>query len=91
MRRVQLVSTIWGKASSPEPAHNLNPLDYGWNEKNGYYVPIWFTGPTLPKDLFEEEGDRTPEVGNNEQDTEYCDEEDSLSEWSDDTDSEADM
>ena len=33
----------------------------------------------------------TPEVGSNEQDSEYYDKEDSLSEWSDDTDSEADM
>lgn len=93
LRRAQLVSTIWGKANLPQPAHHLDPLDYGWKEENGCYVPIWFTGPSLPEDLFEEEVDKTPAVGNDEQDTEYDDAEDSFSEpsWSDDSDSEADI
>ena len=70
----------------------MDPLDYGWDEKNGCYVPIWFRGPSLPEDLFEEEDENTPELlGNDEQDAEYDNAEDSVSEssWSDDSDSEA--
>jgi len=98
LRRAHLVSIIWGNADSPQPGDGLDPLDYGWKEKNGCYVPIWFSGPTLPDHLFEEgeqEEDNTTPVdpGNNELDIEYADADDSVSEppWSDDSDSETDI
>ena len=32
----------------------MDPLNYGWKEKNGYYTPDWFFGPALPDYLFHE-------------------------------------
>ena len=32
----------------------MDPLNYGWKEKNGYYTPDWFLEPALPDHLFNE-------------------------------------
>ena len=51
--RAHFISIIWGNASSAKPADGLNPLDYGWKEDNGKFVPDWYTGPAMPDELFE--------------------------------------
>ena len=45
---------MWGGADLADPSQDLNPMDYGWNDQNGYYIPDWFSGPTLPDYLFYE-------------------------------------
>ena len=32
----------------------MDPLNYGWKEKNGYYTPDWLFGPALSDYLFHE-------------------------------------
>lgn len=44
LRRAHFVSIIWGNADSPQPGHGLDPLHYGWKEKDGCYMPNWFIG-----------------------------------------------
>ena len=92
MLRAQYVSIVWGNAESAYPESGLNPCDYGWNIKNGSYIPVWFSGPAEPNNLFEDE---EPESHEAENDTdgdveEYEDAENSGSEleWSDDSESE---
>ncbi|KAJ8031889.1 hypothetical protein HOLleu_25241 [Holothuria leucospilota] len=55
LRRAHFISILWGSADSPHPGHGLDPLNFGWKEKNGFYVPEWFVGPALPDNLFQEE------------------------------------
>ena len=75
----------------------MNPLDYAWKQKNGRYVSIWFTGPSLPENLFnvKDTTSKSDAVndGQERQDDEYDAVEDSLSEpsWSDNSDFEADI
>ena len=47
-------------ADSAHPGHGLDPLNYGWKDKNGCYTPEWFFGPALPDYLFHE-GEREEE------------------------------
>ena len=36
MQRAHYISIIWGNADSAHPGNGLDPLNYGWKEKNGY-------------------------------------------------------
>ena len=46
---------VWGNADLPHPGQGLDPLNYGWKDKDGCYAPDWFSGPAVPHDLFHEE------------------------------------
>lgn len=50
--RAHFISIIWGNAYSSEPADGLSPLDYGWKDDEGMFVPDWFQGPAMPDELF---------------------------------------
>ena len=85
---------IWGNADSAKPADGLNPLNYGWKEDNGKFVPDWFPGPAMPGELFEgdiEADDRQEENvdGDDHAGTEfdYGDASGSESAWSSDEES----
>ena len=49
-----LLVSLWGNADSAHPGQGLDPLNYGWKEKNGYNTPDWFLGPSLPYYIFHE-------------------------------------
>ena len=36
------------------PGDGLSPLEYGWVEKDGQLVPHWFSGPSIPDNVFKE-------------------------------------
>ena len=54
IQRAPFISILWENADSAHFGHGLNPLNYGWKEKNYYYIPDWFLGPALPDYLFRE-------------------------------------
>ena len=75
----------------------MDPLKYGWKDKNGCYAPNWFMGPAVPDDLFRE-GDDSMVLDDLQSDqpvvaTAFDDAEDSSSElpWSDDSESETEI
>ena len=45
---------LLGNAVSAHPGHGLDPLNYGWKEKNGYCTSDWFLGLAMPDYLFQE-------------------------------------
>ena len=53
-RRAHFISIVWGNADSAHPGEGLDPLSYGWKDKNGDYAPDWLSGPALPDYLFQE-------------------------------------
>ncbi|CAL4180456.1 unnamed protein product, partial [Meganyctiphanes norvegica] len=63
IQRAHYVSILWGNADSPYPGHGLDPVNYGWILRNGYYAPDWFSGPSISNDLFQEsdQGDESME------------------------------
>ncbi|XP_064620919.1 uncharacterized protein LOC135483801 [Lineus longissimus] len=66
-RRAHYVSIVWDNADSPQPDHDLDPLQYGWKDEHGYYTPDWYPGPAEPDNLFG--GDRRSEgVENTDED-----------------------
>lgn len=60
LKRAHLISIVWGNADSAHPGENLDPQNFGWKEKDGYYDFDWYSGPSMPDDLFDEE-DETQE------------------------------
>ena len=52
MQRAHFISILWGNADSAHSGNGLDPLNYGWKEKNGYYTPDWFFRPALPDYFF---------------------------------------
>lgn len=34
------------------PAHQRDPLEFGWKDKDSCYIPDWFSGPPYPNNLF---------------------------------------
>ena len=52
LQRAHYVTIIWGNADNPNPDYNLEPLQFGWKEDRGCYTPDWYSGATLPVDLF---------------------------------------
>jgi hypothetical protein len=99
LRRAHFITIIWGQADSPHPGLGLDPLNYGWKDKNGYYTPDWFLGPAVPDELFQEGGqddETTDDVQNDQQDmpdTDFDDVDDSSAElpWSEDSESETEI
>lgn len=72
--------------------HDLDPLPFGWMDRNGLYSPDWFTGTALLEELFEEEESENginvlPNYPTNEA-VEFVDDELSTEEsWTDDSES----
>jgi len=93
-RRAHFISIVWGNADSAHPGEGLDPLNYGWKDKNGDYAPDWFSGPALPDYLFQEREllDEDP-VDQPDLATEFNDADDFNSDlaWSEDSDSESEM
>jgi len=97
-RRAHFISIVWGNADSAHPGQGLDPLNYGWKDKNGYYAPDWFSGPAVPNYFFEEEevedeSSVDPESDQPDLATEFDDADYSSSElsWSDDSESETEI
>lgn len=97
LQRANYVSIIWGKADLAHPRDGLDPLNYGWKEKHGCYIPEWFMGPALPDVLFKEVKCKEEVEDDHESDHAFVapvvDEDDLCSGngWSDDTDSETEL
>jgi len=51
LRRAHYISLIWCNADGPQPGNGLDHTKYGWVERNGCYVPDWFSGPAIPDDF----------------------------------------
>ena len=97
MQLAHFINILWGNADSEHLLHGLDPLNYGWNEKNGYYTPPWFLGPALPyyllhegereEDSIEDHQSDQPDVAtvfkNNDSNYENA--------WSDDSESETEI
>ena len=56
LKRAHLISMVWGNADSAQPGERLDG-NFGWKEKDGCYDPDWYSGPSMPDDLLEEEED----------------------------------
>ena len=75
----------------------MDPLNYGWRDKNGCYTPDWFLGPAIPDNLFQKLERGKGDVEDHESDqasvATVFDEDDSHIEngWSDDSESEIEM
>ena len=98
LQRAHYVSLIWGSVESANPAYQRDPLEYGWKDKDGCYIPDWFSGPPYPDNLFtivedlpaeNESGDQLEDT---DVDAEFDELDDSGSEaaWSDDSDNDTD-
>lgn len=95
LQRAHFISVLWGNADLPHPGNGLDPLQYGWKDKNGCYTPDWFSGPSIPDDLFEEGSDDSVEdqSGQPDEAIAFDNADDSNSElaWSDDSESETEI
>lgn len=103
LARAHFVSIFWGNADSPEPDHDLDPVQYGWKLEDGHYKFDWFSGSSVPEELFvEPNNDRIDEQPEEDIDEESDDDdefvEDNIDigdvsgpEWTDDSDSENDL
>ena len=99
--RANYIAIMWRLSHTPEPTKDIHPLDFGWIDSDGHYVPRWFEGEPLPDKLFGDE-DTEPDLVLDEVnqlddiDAELYDADidaESLSDeeaWSDDSDSECD-
>ncbi|KAK6167267.1 hypothetical protein SNE40_021340 [Patella caerulea] len=48
--RSQYVSMLWINALELDPTMGRCPTNYGWkNNGNGYFIPHWFDGESLPQ------------------------------------------
>ena len=90
---------MWRLSHTPEPTKDIHPLDFGWIDRDGHYVPRWSEGEPLPDKLFGDEDtesdqvldevnqldDIDAELYDADTDTESLSDEEA---WSDDSDSE---
>ena len=53
---------VWGNADSVNPPENLDPRDFGWKEKDGGYDFNWYSGPSMPDGLFNEDETQNDDV-----------------------------
>ena len=95
-RRAHYVCIIWGNAGSPQPDHDLDPLQYGWKDTNGHNTPVWYPGSAEPDNFFEGDHESERSESGDDGQTEDSDDRDDTDtnsgpEWSDDSDSESDM
>jgi hypothetical protein len=88
---------MWGHADSAYPDQNLDPLNYGWKAENDHYAIDWYSGPSIPEYLFDEEDvhERVDDGTNDQPDfiTDCDDFVDVNSEkpWSDDSESDTEV
>ena len=93
LQRAHFIAFKWGTADSPHPGQDMDPLNYGWKDKNGIYIPDWFSGPAIPDDLFKEDdlmGE--PDNDSEEEDIDFHGDDVNTGEsWTDDSESEPDI
>ena len=46
--RCNYVAYLWKHADMRDPLENMQPTDHDWEEVDGVYLPIWFTGRQMP-------------------------------------------
>ena len=52
INRTNYIARMWKRSSEKDPLDGtLSPTEQGWEEKDGVYKPVWFTGDQLPTDL----------------------------------------
>lgn len=93
LERAHLISIIWGNADSAKPGHGLEPQNYGWKEKDGFFTQEWFLGDAMPDYLFRqmENGENNTESQEKNQPDEvsaFDDDDGDCNAWSDDSESE---
>ena len=90
LRRAHFISILWGNADSPHPGHDLDPLNYGWVNNDGYYTPDWFSGHAVPAGIFQEDEGEDNSVEDDQADAAIeFDDVDESEALSDDSESEA--
>ena len=82
VQRTKYVTTLWTEARTARPAAGMLPVEYGWHMDNGILEPIWFKGPAMPDNLFEND---SSEIDNEDETEEIYNESDDEA-WSDDSD-----
>jgi hypothetical protein len=45
---------MWMSYSTANPNDGLLPTNFGWISTDGVLQPVWFEGPALPENLFQE-------------------------------------
>ena len=90
IKRTNYVALLWGRADSSHPGDGLDPLDFGWAEKDGCFVPEWFSGPSIPDIVFEGQNPADYVDQSADRATGY-DESVSEPSWSDDSDVELEV
>ena len=88
IQRATLVANIWARADSHYPSDGLDPCNFGWEQKDETYEPLWYDGAMIPESIrtklasgSEETDDQGEEVFEYEEHIEDI-------EWSDDSDEE---
>ena len=52
IKRTNYIVRMWKRSSDKNPLDGTpSPTEQGWEEKDGVYKPVWFTGDQLPTDL----------------------------------------
>ncbi|CAM1331032.1 Uncharacterised protein g10458 [Pycnogonum litorale] len=81
IRRAHYVAKIWIRADQACPTEGDNPIDFGWAETDGCFVPVWYNGTQVPDSLTTNE-----EI----QEEVSSDGDESDNAWSDDSDEDSD-
>ena len=48
VKRSHMIARLWFNADQPNPSMGLNPLNFGWVEKEKILFPKWYDGSSLP-------------------------------------------
>ena len=83
LQRTKCVTILWTHTRTASSTNGIDPTDYGWNMNGSTLEPIWFVGPAIPDNLFEQE-DTQADI---EPEPEELSDDDA---WSDDSDSDDD-
>ena len=51
IKHAHYVSILWSRADTTHLDKDINSLDYGWQEKDGHFIPLWYNGNCLPESL----------------------------------------
>ena len=49
--RVNYISILCKRAGTSDPTSGIHPLNYGWVNNDGLFLPFWFEGNALPTSL----------------------------------------
>ena len=66
IKRAHYVSILWSRADTTHPDKDINSRDYGWQKKDGHFIPLWYDGDCLPESLvrkdMQEDEEQIPET-----------------------------